>query len=141
MEKLPTMVLKKAPAQFQNYPDWETIEDVGPVIGEPILELNEFLKKGEDPIDGKELIKRGKKLGRMAGQSCAEKLLTCQGDIPVEWRKFSLVFLGTIRRLPDRSDLCVAYLYWDDDTQKWYLGFLWLGDLFGVHYRLVRLGK
>lgn len=135
-----TMVLKQPASGFKYHPEWETVEDVGPVVGEPKLELAEFLKADESYVIGTEMVKRAKALGNLAGQSHAERMLEQQDAIPVEWREYVLVFAGTIRRDSD-GNLYVAYLGWLDGFQGWYLDFVWLDYDFSGSSRLVRLGK
>jgi len=140
-QQLPTVVLHQPKPGFKHNPEWETTEDIGSVVGEPTLGLDEFLKDGESYVVGTTMVERAKVLGNLAGQSHAERLLDNQQDIPVEWRQFVLVFAGTIRRCPSDNDLYVACLYGSDDGRGWVLGFGWLDGRFDGRYRLVRLGK
>lgn len=80
-------------------------------------------------------------MGSLAGQFHAERLLDQQQDTPADWRKFYLVFAGTVWRDSDDSDsgLYVPCLHWDDDG--WHLRFRWLDDDWGGRNRLVRLRK
>lgn len=136
---LPTMVLKQPSAGFKHNSEWETTEDVGPVVGEPTLELDEFLKDDESYVVGTTMVERAKAQGRQAGQSHAERMLEQQDAIPVAWRKFVLVFAGTTRRNP-YGYLYIACLVWDGSSQEWVLVFPWLGCDFDGRYRLVRFG-
>ncbi len=106
---------------------WTLVEDVGfnPAIKSvKDLILTPFLKDGENSINSEELISRARgKLKANYGQIHAEYLLEHQGEIPEEFRKYYLVFSGTIWRGPDglRS---VPYLCWSGG--QWYLDWHWL---------------
>lgn len=82
------VVLKQPKPGFKYNPERETTEDVGPVVGEPTLELSEFLNEGEPYVVGTEMLKRAKAQGNLTGQSHAERLLDNRQDIPVEWRQY-----------------------------------------------------
>ena len=113
---------------------WKLLEDT-PLLGEPELELAEFLKPGESRIKGDVMFERAVALGNRAGQQHAERLLSQQDSIPKEWRDFYLVFPGTKWQRSD-GDLVVPYLYWHDD--RWRLDWYWLDDDFNDDDRLVR---
>ena len=72
------------------------------------------------------------------GQEDAEWLLENQDVIPAELRNFYLVFPATKWRGPD-SPRRVSYLSFRGG--RWLLRFSWLGDGFGVNFRLVRPRK
>lgn len=117
---------------------WELLEDIeGPVgISVGNLEIVSFLKDGERYINGEELVLRARgELRANLGQRHAEYLLEHQEEIPEEFRKYYLVFTGTIWR-DRRGDRCVAYLRWRGE--RWDLRFGWLDDDFRSDARLVR---
>lgn len=72
---LPTMVLHQPKHGFKHNPEWETTEDVWPVVGEPKLQLDEFLKDGKFYVVGTEMAERAKVMGDQTGQSHAERML------------------------------------------------------------------
>lgn len=141
---LPTMVLPKPVEGFRfdkTKDGWELVEDT-PLEGEPTLILDTFLREGESSVVGHTMLERAKEgaeeRGARAGQLHAERMLEHQEKIPVEWRKFYLVFTGTVWRDSD-GDLFVPCLYWD--VGKWHLRWFCLGPDWGGFARLVRLGK
>lgn len=113
---------------------WEYLSDVKEPTGELALELVEFLKEGETFIKGEELVKRAKEKHILLGQRHAEALLKNQGAIPREWRKYYLVFPGSVLQGPDGLR-CVPYLYCVGS--RWCLVFHWLGYDFYFCDRLV----
>lgn len=118
---------------------WELLEDV--VGFNPIsptkLELVSFLKPGEISVGGEEMIRRAREeLGANLGQRHAEYLLEHQQGIPQEFRKYCIVFTGTVWRYPD-GGRSVADLYWDG--LRWILHFVWLGHVWFSSDRLARL--
>jgi hypothetical protein len=119
---------------------WKLIEDVGG-LGEVIitdLEIISFLREGEKSVSGEVMRQRAVKLGANLGQRQAEYLLEHQDEIPREFRKYYLVFPGTLWRASDGS-LVVPYLSWDDG--RWYLRFHWLRGDWHSHDRLLRPRK
>lgn len=116
------------------------------VVGGRIFELIWFFKDEDKDEDGKfhiigtEMIERAKVLGNMADQSHVELFLANQKDIPIEWRKFILVFAGAIKYGP-RGYLGVTYLWWCDVSQQWIRFGCWLGWGFSDCCRLVCLEK
>ena len=141
---LPTMVLPKPVEGFRfdkTEKGWTLVENVA-LVGEPTLVLDTFLREGEQSVVGHTMLERAKEgveeSGARAGQLHAERILEHQDKIPVEWRKFYLVFTGTVWRNPD-GNLFVPYLYWR--AARWRLGWSSLGSGWGGSPRLVRLGK
>lgn len=134
---LPTMQLKPFTGLINDKRSegWELLEDVD-VQGNPILELVEFLGKGENQVIGKSMFDRAVKIGNRAGQQHAERLLTQQHEIPEEWRKFYLVFPGTKWHYPSNVSPIVPVLTWDVDL--WYLYLAPLVYRWGSRNRLVR---
>ncbi|MEK7537295.1 MAG: hypothetical protein AAB584_02540 [Patescibacteria group bacterium] len=81
------------------YEGWELVEDATSPVGTLELELSEFLKQGEDSVKGKVMRERAKKSGpMMLGERHARALFEKQERIPEAWRKFYLVFPGTVWR-------------------------------------------
>ncbi len=121
---------------------WELVEDVGlnpAITSAKDLRLVPFLKDGEPYIVGEEVVKRSRgDLRANLGQQHPEWLLENQVDIPEEFRKFVLVFTGTIWRT-SVGRRYVPYLCWDGG--EWCLGFRWLVDIFDGRCRVVRLGE
>lgn len=136
---LPTVQLKPPVGLVNDKREdgWELLEDTD-VQGEPILELAEFLKKGETSVIGDVMFDRAVELDNRASQQHAERLLAQQDSIPEEWRKFYLVFPGTKWRHSGGGPL-VPYLRWSG--VKWYLGWRWLGYHWNSDCRLVRIAN
>lgn len=103
--------------------------------GEFILELLDFFQKKESHVSGNELVKRAKEKDALFGQRHAEALLRNKDKIPEKWRKYVLVFPGTVWR-DSRGDLRVPCLRWHD--RCWDLCFGWLAPGFYSHCRIVR---
>jgi hypothetical protein len=139
-ETLPSMVLRNPTGFFYDKTKngWELVENVPLENIEPTLELSDFLQEGENYIIGTTMLERAKKLGNLAGQLHAERLLSQQQDIPKEWRDYYLVFAGTVWRDSD-GNLYVPYLGWGGG--RWDLNFDWLDNDFFSHARLARLRK
>ncbi len=116
---------------------WTPLEDV-PLVGTPTLELAEFLKDGEDYVNGEVMLSRAKELGNMAGQRHAERMLTMASQIPESWQGFYLVFPGTVWQ-DTCGDRLVPCLRWYGD--EWYLRWLWLDVDWLRSSRIVCLGK
>lgn len=116
---------------------WELIENVLLADNqENKLFLHSFLNEGENYVSGEKMLKRAKKMGDLAGQLHAERILTQADTIPDEWKKYFLLFPGTVWRGSD-GDLRVPYLGWRGG--EWCLLFGWLVSGFRSHCRLVRL--
>lgn len=118
---------------------WTLVEDVGkgviPVAG---LELISFLKDDEQSVKEEAMRQRAKEMGANLGQRQAKYLLGHQEEIPEEWRKFNLVFPGTVWRYPG-GHLSVPCLHWDG--RRWYLVFHWLAYDWYSRDRLLRPRK
>ena len=103
------------------------------------LDLVPFLRNGESNIEGEEMLRRARTdLNANYGQEDAEFLLEHQAEIPVEFRKFYLVFPATVWR-GSGGGRDVSYLYWDGG--RWFLDFGWLGSVWRSGCRLVRPRK
>lgn len=118
---------------------WKLIEDTPRTISSAAkLEQVSFLKKGEDYIDGEELILRARGgLRANYGQHDAEWLFEHQEEIPEKLREFYLLFTDTIWQACD-GRRSVACLRWGGG--RWDLRFRWLdASFFLSHDRLVRV--
>lgn len=103
------------------------------------LELVPFLRDGEPSVIGEEMARRARvEFDADYGQHDAEYMLEYQDEIPVEFRKYYLVFTATVW-VVSRRYRYVPYLYWDGE--RWILYFYWLGRDFGSGGRLVRPRK
>lgn len=120
------------------YDGWELVEDAATPVGTLELELAEFLKQGEDHIKGDVMRERAKKSGPMLGERHARAMLEKQERIPETWRKFYLVFPGTVWRGRGGS-LSVPCLGWHGG--RWCLYFRWLECDWSSCGRFVSLRK
>jgi len=118
---------------------WQLLEDCGfiPAITSVAdLEPVSFLRDGEARVNGETMATRAKELKVALGQKQAEYLLEHQGEIPEEFRKYYLVFPGTVWLGSDGYRL-VPCLDWDGD--KWCLSWIWLDvGFWSSDARLVR---
>lgn len=133
---LPKFSLRPTSAQ-PAYKSWPVVSDV-PFTGNEDLEPVEFLRGDETYLAGNAFLTRARELGQLAGEQHAEALLSNQAEIPTEWRRFYLVFPGTVRRDPS-GYLVVPDLVWLG--RRWDLGWDWLGYRWRRGGRVVRLGK
>lgn len=119
---------------------WTLLENVGRrITSVRDLELVPFLKGGEDYINGEEMARRARmELDANLGQSDAEYMLEHQDEIPAEFRKYYLVFPGTVWRDAD-GDRYVPYLRWSGG--RWVLRFFWFDGGWHSSVRLVRPRK
>ena len=120
------------------YEGWELVDNDPNPVGTLELELSEFLEPGEKYVEGDVMRDRAKKSGLMLGEQHARALLEQQECIPEAWRKFYLVFPGTVWR-GRGGGLSVPYLYWYGG--RWDLGFGWLGGGWVSGGRFVSLRK
>jgi len=116
---------------------WELVEDAATPFGILELELVEFLKQDEEYVHGNIMRERAKS-GLMLGERHARALIEQQENIPEAWRKFYLVFPGTVWRNRDGGPR-VPYLLWFGGG--WGLGFHWLKYDFPRYARFVSLRK
>lgn len=82
---------------------------------------------GDDgSVESKGMMEQARALGSKLGESVAQALL--KSTIPPEWRKFVLVFPGTIWVDPNGNE-CICCLFWSGDhwfmelvplTEEWY---------------------
>ena len=112
---------------------WKCVEPVGAGEGEFEPVLREFLREGETFIGGEEMVKRAKEQGALTGLLHAEAMLREPEKIPVECRKFALVFPEVSVDPSGYRD--VWYLDWVG--VHWYLHYSWLDHDFNSNYRLV----
>lgn len=135
-----TMVLS-VPTDFvddKRMDGWKLLADV-PLVGEPALELAEFLRDGESYVKGEIMLLRATELGQMAGQRHAERMLGLVSKIPESWRDFVLVFPGTVWQGQNGNRTLVPYLYWYGF--KLHLRWIGLDNDWLRNNRLVRLSK
>ena len=120
---------------------WTLLEDMREPwpISAGKLDLVPFLRDRESYTGGEEVVIRARgDLSANLGQCHAEYLLDHQDEIPEEFRKYVLVFTGTIWR--DRgSGRGVPCLDWDG--KRWCLRFRWLEGVFYSYSRLLRFRK
>jgi len=116
---------------------WQCLEPVEAEPGEFEPELQEFLQKGESYTGGEEMVRRAKNQEVLSGLRHAEAMLRNQERIPVEWRKFVLVF-PEVWQCP-YGDRRVWYLCWSG--KQWVLCYGWLNFSFDSRCRLVRPRK
>ncbi len=115
------------------------LEDVEPRISSVSgLKLLSFLKRGESYVNGEVMKKRAEEQKANFGQKDAEWLLAHQSEIPKEFRKYYLAFLGTVWQSSD-DDRCVACLGWYGG--RWDLDLGWLGSDWYSGSRLLCLSK
>jgi hypothetical protein len=112
---------------------WELISDDKTSEGDFEPELMGFLREGESSVIGATMLERTNE--GAAGQHYAEAMLRNQNAIPVEWRKYMLVFTGTVWRTSG-GDCVVPYLFWHGSN--WDLHTRWLGHSFDSNYRVIR---
>ncbi len=118
--------------------NWKLLSDAEYKAGTTTYELAEFLKQGESYVKGDVMAGRAKEIGADLGQKHAEFLLENQNLIPEDYRKFYLVFPGTIWR-DSGGGRRVPYLGWNG--KQWYLCFYWLDDDWLGNDRLLRPRK
>jgi hypothetical protein len=112
---------------------WTCVEPVGAEEGEFEPTLHEFLRGGMNSINGEEMVRRAKEQDALTGLRHAEAMLRNQERIPVEWRKYYLVF-PEVWQNPG-GNRYVFCLYWDG--WRWCLYYGWLDDGFSSNFRLV----
>jgi len=117
---------------------WTLLENVSRRLASAIDGVP-FLKGNETSVNGEEMVRRARvELDANYGQEDAEWALENQDKIPVELRKFYLVFPGTVWQDSD-GNRRVPYLYWCGD--RWILYFHWLDVVWNSFDRLVRPRK
>lgn len=103
------------------------------------LKLVPILKKGENSINGEEMVRRARaELNANFGQEDAEWLLEHQNEIPKEWRNYYLAFPGTVWQVSG-GNRRVPYLGWFD--AGWCLLFYWRDYDWRSGNRLLSVGK
>lgn len=109
------------------------------IISVSDLELIPFLKDNEVNTDCEEMARRARTLGADLGLEDAEFMFKHQNGIPADFRRFHLIFPGTIM-LTDpwngRPQRCIPRLICDE--KLWSLGFCRLWSDFNAGSRLVR---
>ncbi len=133
-------IIDKAFARDMRKEGWKLLEDVPRSITSiKDLELVPFLKDGESSILGEELVVRAREEFKINyGQHDAEWLLEHQDEIPEEFRKYYLVFTGTVwgDSGGDRYVACLTFY-----GKRWYLCFYGLAYDFLSYGRLPRPRK
>jgi hypothetical protein len=118
---------------------WELVEDVSSPAEIVIANLETVLfLSGEGNVSGEVMRQRAVELVASLGQRHAEFLLEQQEEIPKEFRKYYLVFPGTVWR-DSVGDLRVLCLRWHDG--RWYPDFDWLKLDWDSRDRLLRPRK
>ncbi len=117
-------------------------ESVDEPNGLIVLENFGFHGENEYWVEGEEMLKRAKGLGKCAGLRCARALLRQRDRISDTFRvRKVFLFPGTIVRGRLRHHhRYVPHLYWASDCGGWCLGWAFLVDQFGRKGRIVRLG-
>lgn len=110
---------------------WKLLENVEINVTEPIKYIG-CLRKNESIISGQEIIRRAKQVGNAAGQYHAESLLERQDDIPINMRKYYLLFTGTIWQT-EPGYVVIPYL--NCLVDRWFLMFTGLGPDFNKRSR------
>lgn len=93
-------------------------------------------KEKDEGIEGMDLVNRGRALETSVRKVVGGwgKLLTANSDqLPLEWREFSLVLVGTLNRTTSLDPYDMSYLIWkgeDEGEGKWIERRGWL-DMFG----------
>ncbi len=114
---------------------WTLLENQPRRLSSAIIGVS-FLRDSESSVNGEEMARRALGLDANYGQEDAEWLLEHQDLIPVELRKFYLVFPGTKWQSRD-GHRHVPFLFWSGD--RWILVFSWLDDGFSSFVSFVRL--
>lgn len=120
---------------------WTLVQNMTEPVGIYIskFKMVSFLKSGESYIKGEEMRRRAINMKCNFGQTTAEYFLAHQDEIPKEFRKYYLVFPGTVWQYP-RGSHGVPCLVWNG--YWWNLYFYWLGGGWcGIFYRLLSLCK
>lgn len=127
-------VFRLATAVERNMEGWKLLESAPAEEGDFEPAIHEFLKEEDNGrCGGEEVVRRAKEKGVLTGLRHAEAMLRNQERIPVEWRKFVLVFAEVWRGPSGRRDAWC--LFWDGG--RWYLDYYWLGHDFNSGCRLV----
>ena len=122
----------------RNMEGWKLLEPVPAEEGDLEVTIHEFLKEEDGGhCSGEEMVKRAKEQGVLTGLRHAEAMLRNQEKIPVEWRKFVLVF-AEVWQGPsgNRGMWCL-----DWDGGRWSLSYDWLGFDFASDCRLLASRK
>lgn len=103
------------------------------------LDLVTFLKKDEQSISSRELIRRARlEFNANLGQEDAEWLLEHKDEIPEEYENYYLVFMGTRW---STCDGCIHVACLNYVGAQWSLDFNWLDLIHSRRTRLVRSRK
>ena len=94
---------RSSPARFAGFrrnAGWELLTNSEVKRGAFRPKLTKFLNSDEPCLWGDEFLKRVVELGDCAGQRHAENILRNQNKIPKSWRRFMLIFPGTVWQSP-----------------------------------------
>ena len=117
----------------RNMTGWTCVEPVEAEEAEFEPTLHEFLREGENFINGEEMVRRAKEQGVLTGLRHAEAMLRNQERIPVEWRKHYLVFPEVWQSPAGYRDVfCLGWV-----GRRWCLDCYWLDCGFCSSGRLV----
>lgn len=119
---------------------WKLVENVTEAMDFKIkdLQLVSFLKSGESYVNGEVMRQRAIEMKCNFGQQHAEYLISNQNEISKEFRKYTLVFSGTVWQCPYGCRY-VPFLRWNGG--QWILNFSWLGDYWNDDNRLLQARK
>jgi len=131
------MIFVLAPDPTRDMTGWTCVEPVKVAPGEFEVVIEDFLEEGEPYIGGEEMVSRAKNRGIRTGLRHAEAMLREQEKIPVDQRKYVLIFPEVWQ--DPRGYRGVFYLFWSGE--RWNLDFRWLGDNFLFSFRLVSSRK
>jgi len=104
---------------------WELVKDATEPadVSAETMQLGDFLKEGEQDLFGEDAVARRDELTGLLGQRHAEYLVAHPDQIPEEYRKFSLVFAGTVWASPDGNHQ-IPCLTWAKEHWEMIFGIL-----------------
>ena len=136
---IPGMVVKQLFRFDKTENGWELVEN-NVLWGEPELIIDTFLQDSECYLVDDTMLELSKTVteekGPLAGQLYAELMLAQLDQIPVEWRRYRLVFVGTMWRDQD-GQLWITCLEWNG--VKWRIS--WVDRIYDANRRAVRISK
>lgn len=134
----PSNSFRLVPIIDRDMTGWKCVDPVDAEKGkfEPVLQ--EFMQKRDGGrLGGERMVERVKEQKIQSGLCHAEAMLRNQERIPVEWRKYCLVF-PEVWQGPGGYRY-MFFLSWYGS--RWYLDYCSLGDVFDSSYRLVASRK
>lgn len=113
-ERLIALMSAKNRAQVIGFCDHLVCEKIPlhATIGGYAYELVNFLKPKEKVVSGNTMFCRAEELSADLGQAQVQHILMHQGDIPIEWRAYTIVFTSWISE--GRYVNCIVW-----DGEKW----------------------